>query len=60
MSNSLFSSLGLLFFATWSIVVGSVTVAAFGRDRIPAVARTNDRKPGPNSVRPKRPAWRQL
>jgi len=58
MSNSLFSSLGLLLFATWSVVVGSVTVAAFGRDLIPTVVRINPRKPGPNSVRPKRPTSR--
>jgi hypothetical protein len=45
MSNSLFSSLGLLFFATWSLIVCSVTVAALGRDLMPAVARSKFRKP---------------
>ena len=36
MSESLFTDAGWFFFAAWSVVVGWVSVAAFGRDLLPA------------------------
>jgi hypothetical protein len=34
--DSLFSDAGWLFFAIWSIVIGALSVAAFGRDLLEA------------------------
>jgi hypothetical protein len=39
MSDSLFSDAGWFFFALWSVVVGAISVTAFGRDLLPHKAR---------------------
>ena len=36
MNDSLFADAGWFFFVIWSIVVGTVSVAAFGRDLLPS------------------------
>jgi hypothetical protein len=38
LSDSLFTDASWLFFAIWSIVVGTVSIAAFGHDVIPSKA----------------------
>jgi hypothetical protein len=39
MSDSFLSDAGWLFFAAWSVVIGAVSIAAFGRDLLPLKAR---------------------
>ena len=39
MSDSLFSDAGWFFFAVWSVVVGAISVTAFGHDLLPCKAR---------------------
>ena len=38
LGDSIFSDAGWLFFAIWSIVIGALSVAAFGRDLLQAKA----------------------
>ena len=38
MSDAFLSDAGWLFFAVWSVVVGAVSIAAFGRDLLPSKA----------------------
>jgi hypothetical protein len=44
MSDSLFSDAGWFFFAVWSVVVGAISVTAFGRDLLPSKARVESRR----------------
>ena len=44
MSDSLFSDAGWFFFAIWSVVVGAISVTAFGRDLLPSKARVEPRR----------------
>jgi len=44
MSDSIFSDAGWFFFALWSIVVGAISVTAFGRDLLPSKARVEPRR----------------
>ncbi len=46
LSDAFLSNAGWLFFSAWSIIVGLVTVKAFGRDLLPSKARL-DSPPGP-------------
>jgi hypothetical protein len=39
MSDSFLSDAGWLFFAAWSVVIGAVSIAAFGHDLLPSKAR---------------------
>jgi hypothetical protein len=38
LSESFLSNAGWLFFTAWSLIIGFVTVKAFGRDLLPAKA----------------------
>ena len=39
MNDSFLSDAGWLFFCAWSVVIGAVSIAAFGRDLLPLKAR---------------------
>lgn len=39
MNDSFLSDAGWLFFAAWSVVIGAVSIAAFGHDLLPAKTR---------------------
>jgi hypothetical protein len=39
MSDSFLSDAGWLFFTAWSVVIGAVSIAAFGHDLLPSKAR---------------------
>ncbi len=41
MSDSFLSDAGSLFFAIWSLIIGAVTLKAFGRDLISSKARSD-------------------
>jgi len=41
MRDSLFSDAGWFFFVAWSVVIGWVSVAAFGRDLLPASSQVD-------------------
>lgn len=41
MSDSILTDLGSLFFVGWSVVIAAVSLAAFGRDLLPSIARTS-------------------
>ena len=43
-TESFLSNAGWFFFSVWSLVVGAVSIAAFGRDLLPSKARV-DRLP---------------
>ncbi len=45
------SNAGWLFFTAWSVIVGVVTVKAFGRDLLPTKARL-DSQPGSRPAQP--------
>jgi hypothetical protein len=49
MSDSVLSDAGWLFFTAWSVVVGAVSIAAFGHDLLPSKpllkSRTHPRSP---------------
>ncbi len=49
LSESFLSNAGWLFFTAWSLIVGIVTVKAFGRDLLPSKA-TNDSTPRTHST----------
>lgn len=44
MSYNLFSDVGLIFFVSWSFVLARLSVAAFGRDLVPARIRRFSRQ----------------
>jgi hypothetical protein len=44
LTDSLFTDASWLFFAIWSIVIGTITIAAFGHELIPSKAPA-DSKP---------------
>ena len=46
MSDSFLCDAGSLFFAVWSLIIGAVTLKAFGRDLLPSkAASAASRKP---------------
>jgi hypothetical protein len=55
MSDSFLSDAGWLFFAAWSVVIGAVSIAAFGHDLLPSRTviksrfRANSSNSGPSS-----------
>jgi hypothetical protein len=60
MSSDLFlSDAGFLFFAFWSLILGAVSLAAFGRDLLPSKVPVDPSKPSgsPQSALP--PSTRQ-
>ena len=59
-TDSFLSNAGWLFFTAWSIILGAISVAAFGRDLLPSKL---DLDPGPqtltsDSIRKSRPGER--
>jgi hypothetical protein len=60
MSDSILSGAGALFFATWSLTIGAVTVKAFGRDLLFYRAESNSSQnpSSPDKTRPVPPATR--
>ena len=43
LTDSLFTDASWLFFAIWSIVIGTISVAAFGHDLIPSKAPSDSK-----------------
>ena len=58
MSDSFLSDAGSLFFAVWSLIIGAVTLKAFGRDLLSSKAASDVSGKPPDRARPLPPRAR--
>jgi len=58
MSDSFLSDAGSLFFAIWSLIIGAVTLKAFGRDLISSKAASDRSGKALDKARPLPPGAR--